>query len=298
MNSYFKKYQNHKIPHTLGSFDDKGIPLFNPESLKLKGKQSYHPIVIVQYALAHYNLWIENNNKNHKDTFLKCANWLVNNYTYHKEYDLAIYYYYFDLKNPPVKAPWYSGMAQGQILSLFVRAYYETGDNSYIIVSDKIVNSFKTNLDKNGCNSYLSGHIFIQEIAQNPKLYILNGALYAIIGLIEYSEISNKNNLEIDKFIKGIEGLLPKFDLGFWTKYSLGMRFNLSDVYYQQVHAEQLTYLGEKLDNYILLSYGNKFKNQLEKNSKWMKWIHFLSLTINRGFRFLGFGKFLYKFSN
>ncbi len=296
MRSYFKNYQDHKIPHTLGSFDDNGIPLFNPHSLKLEGSSSYHPIVIVQYALGHYNLWKENSNNEHKESFLKCAKWLVNNYTYDKDHDLAVYYYYFDLKNPPVKAPWYSGMAQGQILSLLVRAYYETNDDDYINVGKKIVNSFKTSIEQKGCNSYLDGYLFIQEIAHTPKLYILNGALYAIIGLIEFRDINGIDNLNIDKFIEGIEGLLPRFDLGFWTKYSLGMRFNLSDVYYQKVHAEQLIYLGNKLDNSVFLNYGNKFQKQLEKNSKWIKVIHFISLNINRAFRFFNIGKFLYKY--
>ena len=67
MNPYFKNYQNHKVPHTLGGFDQEGIPLFNPKSLKLEGEPSYHPIVIVQYGLANYNLWIEQGKNEYKD---------------------------------------------------------------------------------------------------------------------------------------------------------------------------------------------------------------------------------------
>ncbi len=296
MDKYFKDYQEHKIPHTLGDFDKNGIPLFNPKSLKLKGEESYHPIVIAQFGLAHYNMWINDKKNSHKDNFLKCADWLLNNYTYEEKTDVAIYYYYFDLKNPPIKAPWYSGMAQGQVLSLFVRAYIVTKHQIYIDVGEKIMNSFRTTIDKKGCSSYLNGNLFIQEIASNPKLYILNGALYAIIGIMEFNEIIEGKIVDLDKFISGVEALLPKFDLGFWSKYSLGMRFNLSDVYYQEVHAQQLLFLGEKLENKLLLSYGNKFLHQFKNNAKWVKYIHFLSLNINRTFRVLGLGRHLYKF--
>jgi len=295
LNKYFKNYQHHKTPHTLGSFDENGIPLFNPVSLKLKGNQSYHPIVIVQYGLANYNLWVENNKDECREDFLNCARWLCENYTYNKEFDLAIYYYDFDLKNPAIKAPWYSGMAQGQVLSLFSRAYTETKDEKYINIGKKIVNSFNTTIERNGCASYLDNYLFIQEIASNPKLYILNGALYAIIGLVEFRDVSSFNTVKFDDFIRGLEGLLPRFDLGFWTKYSLGMRFNLSDAYYQKVHSQQLLFLGEKLDNLYLLEYGIRFKKQLENNSKWIKHIHFLSVNINRMFRLLGLKYFLYK---
>ncbi len=294
--AYFKNYQKHKVPHTFGDFDADGIPLFSPKSLKLKGEPSYHPIVIAQYGLAHYNLWIEHGKIEQRDVFLKCAHWLLNNYTYYKEFDIAIYYYHFDLKNPPIKAPWFSGMAQGQILSLFVRAYDLTKDKEYINVGEKVVNSFINTIDNKGCGSHLDNHFFIQEIATNPKLYILNGALYAIIGLVEYREVSTIDSINFKAFIDGLENLLPRFDLGFWTKYSLGMRFNLADAYYQEVHAQQLIFLGEKLDNELLLNYGNKFQNQYKNNAKLIKYVHFLSLNINRAFRVVGLGRYLYKY--
>lgn len=297
MRKYFKDYQEHKIPHTLGSFDLNGIPLFNPKSLNLKGKESYHPIVIVQYGLANYNLWLDNKeNIGYKESFIKSAEWLLNNYSYHQENDIAIYFYDFDLKNPPIKAPWFSGMAQGQILSLFSRAFSVTKNEKYLNIGRKISNSFNATIDMNGCCSYLNGHLFIQEIAARPELFILNGAIYAVIGLCEFKEVGDVENENLDEIIKGLEGLLPKFDIGFWTKYSLGMRFNLSDVYYQKVHADQLLYLGESLENEVFLYYGKKFKIQLEKNAGWMKLIHFLSLSVNRGFRVFGMGKFLYKY--
>ena len=54
---YFIDYETTKVPHTFGPFDDRGIPLFDLRRVRLDGQPVYHPIIIIQYALAHYNMY-------------------------------------------------------------------------------------------------------------------------------------------------------------------------------------------------------------------------------------------------
>ena len=295
---YFKAYEKTKIPYKMGKLDQFGIPLFDPVKLNLEGSLSYHPIVITQYGLAHFNQYLNNNSSDNLDVALKCADWFVENGTIEPNKKFLIFPYHFDLKNPPIKAPWYSGMAQGQILSLLFRAYQRTKKSEYLITGNKLAKSFNYSIEENGCNSYLNGYLFIQEIAHKPALYILNGALYAIIGLWEWQslETGKKSPQQFNQFVKGVEALLPSYDLGVWTKYSLGMRFNLADLYYQKLHAEQLLFLGERIKNPIFINYGEKFKNQYLRFKHLMRPILFISLQINRAFRVFGLGKLLYKF--
>ena len=285
-----------KSPTNLAQWMTTEFHCLNPQNLKLSGDLCYHPVTIAQYALANYNLWKKKKHVENYESFLRCSTWIKDNNTYYKDHDSAIFYYDFDLRYPPVKAPWYSGMAQGQILSLLVRGYHETRNKEFLEVGKKVSNPLRKTFDQLGCVSYLDGQPFIQEVASDPKLYILNGALYGIIGLVEFRDYLGERDSFLEEILEGLRILLPKFDLGFWSRYSLGMRFNLSDSHYQKVHHQQLTYLGTLVNDDMLLDFGNRFKVQLEKNQTWVRPVLTLSLTINRVLRFLGFSQALYKF--
>ena len=88
-----------------------------------------------------------------------------------------------------LKAPWYSGMAQGQALSLFVRLAEATGNSMWDNAATHTVSSFTQQYSANAPWSSLviDHHLYFEEYAGNqPPLLVLNGHIFALFGLYDY----------------------------------------------------------------------------------------------------------------
>src|SRR5215472_8505857 len=112
-----------------GPCDRSGIPLLN-----YRGKigLQYNPIAIAQYGLGNYNLFRRTGDISRRNKFLNAANWLVSNQEPNAE-GFLVWHHQFDWEyRARLKAPWYSGLAQGQAISLLVRVYQDTGDEQYL----------------------------------------------------------------------------------------------------------------------------------------------------------------------
>ena len=297
LSRYFVAYENTKIPYKYGPRDQNGIPQFDPKKMNLSGEISYHPIAITQYALGNWNLWVDTQASEALNECLKCAYYLAKNSEIHPKYDFVTWSYHFALRAPKVNPPWISGMAQGQILSLFQRAFDMTKDDLFLRIGQKVVQSFFIEVSEGGCVTMNGQGAFIQEVAAYPLLYILNGANYALIGLFEfYSRFLPDQLNEIEPFVIAIEGRLEEFDTGYWSRYSLGMRFNLADRYYHQVHIDQLKYLGELMDRTRFKEYANRFQLYQKKYDRIIPIIKWWSLNTNRLLRIVQLDRILYKY--
>lgn len=295
LGAYFMPYEESKIPYKYGELNEDGVPVFDPSTIKQEGDLSYHPISIVQYGLAHFNRWLETEDADSKQAFLTCAQFLANSYTENLITKHALWWYNFPLRFPSREEAWISGMAQGQILSLLVRAYELSQDEQYLSVAEKAYCSLTLDLEQDGCLSRDKYGPFIQELAFKPHTTILNGALYAFIGIIEYARIQPGLRQDILDLSSGIEARLKSFDTGYWSKYSQQIRFNLADLHYHKVHIRQLEFVGEALDNAVFKATAQKFTGYLDRYSKLALRLRFLSLSMNRLFRVLGLERLLYK---
>ena len=95
-----------------------------------------------------------------------------------------------DWLNPP----WYSGMAQGQVMSLFTRLYEVTGDTRYIEGARRTLYSFvmpgprtmpwTVTIDG-------SDHLWIQEWPKVPLDNTFNGHMISSFGLYEYYRVTH-----------------------------------------------------------------------------------------------------------
>ena len=107
-----------------GHHDANGIPMLNYRGVI--GLQ-YNPIAIAQWGLGNYNLFVRTGNGEARSKLLRASDWLCD----HLEQNASgvhVWSHYFDWEyRQTLKAPWYSGLAQGQGISLFVRAHVENG---------------------------------------------------------------------------------------------------------------------------------------------------------------------------
>lgn len=100
-----------------------------------------------------------------------------------------------------MKAPWYSAMAQGEVLSLFSKLYTITNNNYYREKADLIFNSFYIQFDGvNPKHNWISAvdksnYLWLEEYPFNPVNYTLNGFLFAVTGVYDYYKINNNDRV-------------------------------------------------------------------------------------------------------
>jgi len=171
-------------------------------------------VTIAQYALACYDDYIKNNNENSKDIFMKQVKFLSKN-NHEIGIDKIAYPYFFPFNG--LQPPWYSGMAQGQVVSVFVRAFIIADDESYLDIARKIINFMFVPVDCGGVFTFTpEGHDWIEEYPTTPPSFVWNGFVFAVMGLIDYNKIcpSHELNEQINKFIVSIKQTINVYDTG------------------------------------------------------------------------------------
>ncbi len=122
-------------------------------------------------------------------------------------------------------------MAQGQVLSVLGRAFKITGKEEYKTIGDSVclylIDNCSTNLQQ-FCNSHtdleqFKSCIIYEEYVAPDNSFVLNGNLFALVGLHDWYETTNcKKYLDaFNKGCKSIELQLPYYDLYGSTSYDL-----------------------------------------------------------------------------
>ena len=116
------------------------------------------------------------------------ADWLVENLE-SNPWGIAVWNHHFDFEyRDTLKAPWYSALAQGQGLSLRVRAHKETNDPTYLDTGRRAFEAFLLPVDKGGVTwEWPAGDIWFEEYLLDPPTHILNGFIWALWGVYDYS---------------------------------------------------------------------------------------------------------------
>ncbi len=228
-----------------GVLDDQGVPMLNYRGTI--GCQ-YNPIAVAQYGLGNYNLFQRTGDPARKAKFLTAANWLVSNQERNAA-GLLVWNHHFDWEyRTSLKAPWYSGLAQGQGISLLVRAHQATGDSRYLRGAMDAFECFLAPMDKGGVTfTDESGNIWFEEYITSPPTHILNGFIWAAWGVFDYY-LATSNVTARELFAKAISTLarnLKDYDIGFWSLYEQsGTRMKMiASSFYHSLHIVQLTIL-------------------------------------------------------
>ena len=190
--------------------DSKGIPLLDYQGQI--GKQ-YNPIAISQWGLGNYNIWKTTSDENCKEKFLACANWLEQNLR--KKNGINLWFHDFDFEyRDTLKKPWYSGLAQGQGLSVLLRAYQVSQNKKYLHASQSVFMSLTVEV-KNGGVLYEDNNkdIWIEEYIVNPPTHILNGFIWALWGIYDYSIFFEDKNEKKFIFLKPFKNHIKKLIL-------------------------------------------------------------------------------------
>jgi|GEM_PF-5016046 len=182
----------------------------------------YNPVTVSQYALCLYDEYRTENNETKKNRFLKAVEWL-SDYKVMINDHAASLPYYFPNNMYALEAPWYSGMAQGQAVSVFLRAYELTDNDHFIAYAEEILNFMLLSIEEGGTLVRTpEGLPWIEECTTKEPSLILNGHLYALIGLAEYLKLTNNKSYRdiYEELIRSTIQLIPLYEEDNWLLYA------------------------------------------------------------------------------
>jgi len=225
-----------------GAYDASGIPLLDYHGQI--GLQ-YNPIAIAQYGLGNYNLWRRSGDPSRRQKFLLVADWLSTHLEQNAQ-GLAVWQHHFNWEyRDTLKAPWYSALAQGQGISLLVRAHKETQESRYLDAAKRALASFCKPTSEGGVAfTDERGDLWFEEYIVTPPTHILNGFIWALWGIHDYFLATGDKSAQ-ELFSRAVRTLLhnlDRYDLGFWSLYEQsGTRLPMvASPFYHQLHIVQL----------------------------------------------------------
>jgi hypothetical protein len=274
LGEYYFKFEEKRVAagkdqKLISKFDKDGIPI-NKTYIDVQDKEYvYFPISIGQMGLAVYHTYLQTKSDADKDRFLRFAEWFYRSATIDEKRgarwltDVPLPQY----RNP---GPWQSAFAQSRAVSVLLRGYQISGDMKYANYAEQALRSFTLPVDQGGVTSYTGWGPFYEEYTAEVPTLVLNGMIFSLFGIMDYIRVFPENILArrlFDEGIQTLEGILPSFDLGYWSRYNLCKaewypETDPSTISYQRLHVVQLRMLYHLTDREIFETYAGKFSAQ------------------------------------
>ena len=252
-----------------GVFDEDGVPM-----LDYRGKlgRQHNPIAIAQWGLGNLNAFIHTKHVERKRKFVLAGNWLCDHLEQNAD-GVFVWNHHFDWEyRTPLRAPWYSGLAQGQGISLLVRAYRETGNAAYMSAADRAFPSFQKSTANGGVAfTDPSGDLWFEEYIVTPPTHILNGFIWAAWGIYDYY-LATQSQIALELFTRSVKTLsanLERYDLGFWSLYeqagtSLPM---VASPFYHRLHVIQLRVMHKLTGESVFAKYADRWERYTQRRA-------------------------------
>lgn len=245
------------VDEHFGPFDSDDLPM-----QELPGIGTvYVPSRTAAFAFAHWSqLRLRGSGcDQHIEEFLAAANWFA-------AFPDGRIWHHFPLLNR--QAPWLSALAQGEALSIFARAHILTGDAIWRERSEQAVRWLVEPEDAGGVlGSLPDGSPFLEEYPGTRHSNVLNGCLYALVGLKDALEIGVPDMTLLDSVADAVENNLRFWNRGGWSLYQWTAPdervANFNTPSYQRVHIALLTYLGTHLGRETLQEEAQKLRDAL-----------------------------------
>ena len=226
----------------------------------------YNPIAIAQYGLGNYNLFVRTGDADRRTKFLVIADWLADNLE-ENDYGFKVWMHHFDWEyRDTLEAPWYSGLAQGQGISVLVRAHAETGDARYLQAATEAFECFHHLTEDGGViHEDPDGTLWIEEYIVFPPTHILNGLMWATYGVWDYYLATGDERAKriFDRSMDTLENNLARFDTGYWSLYEQsGTRLKMmASPFYHSLHIVELEILFRLTGRDFFRSYSSKWSD-------------------------------------
>jgi hypothetical protein len=243
-----------------GKFDELGVPMCTVSSNELK----YFPINIAQYGFMLHADYLHSKSDATLKTLLYCIDRLEVLKT--ETQTEAIWWHDYHEEKYNIRPNWASAMAQGEIISLYLRVYQITGNNKLLKTAEKAYAFLQNDTSDKKVRIYdQNGDLWFEEYPSTPSSYVLNGFIYALFGIYDLYRVTKNKNAEkdIQLCIQTLKNNLHLFDAGYWTYYDL-LKKELVRYYYQKnVHLPQIKILAALTGDQFFSQYASKWQKQI-----------------------------------
>jgi len=242
-----------------GPFDKEGIPM-----LDYRGNigVQYNPCAASQYALGLYQLYRQGD-KAALERFFNVADWLCQKIEL-DENNNGLWAYYFDHDAYGLKSPWYSALAQGQGVSVLLRAYLVSGNEDYLRTAKAAYSGMILPVEKGGLLRREGDDVYLEEVVADRKTAILDGMLFSLFAVQDLYFVTREEavlNLLIS-CLDTIERKLPEYDLGYWSRADLYQSDPpmVASHFYHNLHVIQLGILGDMTGRAVFSEYSKRWQ--------------------------------------
>lgn len=250
--------------------DAAGIPMLDyrgPIGLQ------YNPIAVAQWGLGNCDLFCRWHEAEQGRKFLAAADWLCTHLE-QNSFGLWVWNHHFDWDyRTTLKAPWYSALAQGQGISLLVRAHRETQRAVYLEAASRAFPSFLASPEAGGVtptDEY--GNVWFEEYLVTPPTHILNGLIWAAWGVWDYFLATGSSDAQ-RLFAGALQTLrtnLHRYDLGFWSLYEQSGTLlpMIASPFYHRLHTVQLRVMHQLTGDAVFAGYADKWDAYTRSRAK------------------------------
>lgn len=244
-----------------GPFDEEGIPL-----LDYRGHigRQYNPCAIAQYGLGWFARW-KHGDEAAREPFKKTTWWLFENLEI-DSLGRGCWWYHFACDAYGLTLPWKSALAQGQGLSVLLRAYREFEDDRFLKAAWAAYMAMATPIDNGGLLRRLDKGLILEEVVADRPTAILDGMIFALLGLQDFCFVTKDPQAIklFDDCLETLERLLPRYDLGYWSRADLyhDAPPMIASTFYHGLHIAQLKVLENLSGNSVWGEYACRWEEQ------------------------------------
>lgn len=204
----------------------------------LAGRPWKSPMMVSQSALGFWERHMDGE-PGAAEAFVALADWLVR---YADRSGPALSWLHdYPAAKYGLEPGWRSGMTQGEAISVLLRARELSGSEIYGEVAREAFELFGVDVADGGVVREIDGAMVIEEYPSARPTAVLNGWIFGLIGLHEIALVDDSPEVAAmrARAFAGFSRLLPRFDAGWWSRYSLGdhgRRPDLAKPFYHRLH--------------------------------------------------------------
>ena len=231
------------------------------------GEKDCWVIPVAQAALGFWDLHLEG--RPVEGEFLGLADWLVENAE--PGAGGAVWRTDFSVAKYKLEPGWTTAMGQSQSISVLLRAHLLSSRTEYAELATEAAESLFLPVSAGGTQRTIDGVPVLEEYPTEQPEAVLNGWIFALFGLHELALTTGEGRARelFDASAAGLVHLLPRYDVGWWSLYSLGDygRPDLAKPFYQRLHPVLLEALALIHPAPELEDYARRWRRQLTRRA-------------------------------